>query len=184
VALAASYLIAERDYLFRWSPRQVSRVRYGPNPFVESPEIARYIRERTTADDRIAVLGSEPQIYFHAGRRSATGYVYMYPLLERHGLAAAMQDEMMRQVQEAHPAYVVYVAIRSSWQPHPNADRRVLDWSRRYTSACYDLVGIADIHSAEKTTLVWDEAVRTYQPKSQSLVYTFRRKSEAPCTAS
>ena len=183
VALASTYLIAERDYLFRWSPRQVSRVRYGPNPFVESSEIARYIRAHTTDEDRIAVLGSEPQIYFHSGRRSATGYVYMYPLMERQGLSKSMQDEMMRQVQEAHPAYVVYVSIRSSWQPHPDVDRRVLDWAQRYTSACYDLVGIADIHSRDETTFVWDEAVKTYRPKSESLVYTFRRKSDAPCAA-
>ncbi|MEX2205356.1 MAG: glycosyltransferase family 39 protein [Myxococcota bacterium] len=184
LALASSCLIAQRDFLFRWSPRELSRTHYGTNPFVESAEVARYIRERTGVDDRIAVLGSEPQIYFHAGRRSATGYIYMYPLLENHALTATMQDEMIRQVIEAHPAYLVFVSIRSSWQSLPNMDQRVLKWSQRYASACYDLVGIADIHSPTETTFVWDEAVKDYEPKSQSLVYTLRRKSDAPCSAS
>ena len=33
----------------------------GENPFVEPVQIAQYIRERSLPDDRIAVLGSEPQ---------------------------------------------------------------------------------------------------------------------------
>ncbi len=182
--LASSYLIPERDYLFHWSPQQVSRIRYGSNPFVESAEIARYLRAHTGDDDRIAVFGSEPQIYFLAGRRSATGYIYMYPLMERHGLSATMQDDMMRQVQAAHPEYLVFVSIRTSWQSEPDVDRRVLEWSARYTTTCYDQVGIADIHPQNGTTFLWDEAVKGYRLTSESVVYTFRRKSDAPCSSS
>jgi hypothetical protein len=183
LVLAASYVVPERDYLFHWSPSFVSRVRYGPNPFVESPEIARYIRERTTADDRIAVIGSEPQIYFYARRRSATGYIYMYPLMEPQKFAATMQDEMIRQIQQAHPLYLVSTTIRTSWLTQPDSDERILEWSDAYTAACYDLVGVADVHSKDTTSIVWDEAVRTYHPLSANLVFTYRRKSEAPCVA-
>ncbi len=184
VGLAASYLVVERSYLFRWTPREVVRSRYGPNPFPEAPEIARYIRERTAHGDRIMVFGSEPEIYFLAERRSATGYVYMYSLLERQALTREMQDQMIREVTGARPAYVVYVSISTSWQPHPDVDRRVLDWSRRYTAACYDLVGVADIHSRDETTWVWGESARDYRPRSKSLVQVYARKSDAPCTAS
>ena len=90
---------------------------------------------------------------------------------------------MIRQVEAAQPAYVVYVSIRSSWQPHPDVDRRLLDWSQAYASKCYDLVGVTDIHSPSETAYVWGAAARTYRPKSESLVYTFRRKSSAPCSA-
>jgi len=183
LALAGSYLVPERDFLFRWTPREVSRVRYGSNPFVESPEIAKYIRERTTADDRIAVLGSEPQLYFYAGRRSATGYIYMYPLMEPQKFAATMQAEMIRQIENAHPLYLVTTSIYTSWLGRPDSDGRILEWTDRYTDACYDLVGVADIHSREASSIVWDEAVRTYRPLSSNLVLTYRRKSEAPCVA-
>ena len=37
--------------------------------------IARYIRERTAPGDRIAVIGSEPEIYFYAERNAATGHL-------------------------------------------------------------------------------------------------------------
>jgi len=37
---------------------------YSDNPFAESVKIADYLREHTSRDDTIAVLGSEPEIYF------------------------------------------------------------------------------------------------------------------------
>ena len=96
VAVVGTYVVHERDYLFSQTPRDLSRTRYGSNPFVESVEIARYIREKTVPRDRIAVLGSEPEIYFYAGRKSATGYIYTYPLMEPQPYASRMQDEMIQ----------------------------------------------------------------------------------------
>ena len=49
---------------------------YPENPFLESVRIADYIREHSGPDDTIAVLGSEPEIYLHSHRHSATGYIY------------------------------------------------------------------------------------------------------------
>ena len=40
------------------------------------------LREHSAPDARIAILGSEPEILFYARRHSATGYIYMYDLLE------------------------------------------------------------------------------------------------------
>ena len=49
---------------------------------------------------------------------------------------------------------------------------------------CYDAVGVADIFSKEKTNMVWDDDVRTYQALTGDLVYTFRREERRPCTVS
>ena len=49
---------------------------YGPNPFPEAVRVAEYLREHTNPTDTIAILGSEPEIYFYAHRHSATGYIY------------------------------------------------------------------------------------------------------------
>ena len=66
-------------YLFRIGETELVRSLYQGNPFLESPEVARYLAAHTTPDDRIVVLGSEPQIYFYSDRKSATGYIYAYP---------------------------------------------------------------------------------------------------------
>ncbi len=179
--LVGSYAIAERGYLFSMSPRELSRVRYGSNPFVESPEVARYIRERTSPGDRIAVLGSEPQIYFYAGRRSATGYLYTYPLMEPQRYARQMQEEMRREIEAAHPVYLVFAQVSASWLARPQSDQWILRWGNRYVRDCYDLVGVADIYSKNETRYVWEQEARGYKPVSDSVLYTFRRKSDAPC---
>jgi hypothetical protein len=75
---------------------------------------------------------------------------------------------------------LVAVWIRNSRINSLVANQRILEWSKRYAQQCYDLVGIADI-SAAGTTMVWDREAASYQPRSQDLIYTLRRKSDAPC---
>ena len=92
-------LFSKRTHLFADDPVRFSGLIYSGNPFPESLEIAKFIKARTTPDDRIAVLGSEPQIFFYARRRSATGYIYTYSLMENHEYALAMQKEMIAEVE-------------------------------------------------------------------------------------
>lgn len=62
------------EYLFKEETNDISRRIYGLNPFVESEAIGDFIKRNTNEDDKILVLGSEPQIYFYADRVSATGF--------------------------------------------------------------------------------------------------------------
>src|SRR5262249_11352702 len=126
VAVSA-FAIKEWDYFFSMSMPELSRGRYGDNPFVEAPEIAKYIRQHTTPDDRIVVLGSEPEIYFYANRHSATGYIYTYALMEQQLYSQRMQDEMISEVASVHPKYVVFIRIPMSWLAR-NPQEKILTW--------------------------------------------------------
>lgn len=165
----------DASILFRAAPHVVSRAIYGRNPFVESVEVARYIRERSGTDDRIAVIGSEPQIYFYAGRPAATGYIYMYPLMEAQPYASAMQRDMIRELEEARPKYLVFVNLRASWLATPASDRTLARWFDRYWRD-FDRVGVADIVSRDVTRYVWDDAARDYTPQSAIWLAVFRRR--------
>jgi hypothetical protein len=176
-----AYISNERAYLFSMSPRDLSRTVYGANPFVEAPEIARYIHDRTGSDDRIAVIGSEPEIYFYARRKSATGHIYTYGLMEPQKYASQMQDEMMREIEAARPRYAVFAGISTSWLARTTSDRRILTWTDKYLQQCYEQVGVADIESLDKTTMRWDAEAAGYQPRADNIVYTFRRRTDAPC---
>src|SRR5256886_1770450 len=133
IALAGiSTLWAERTYLFELTPTMVARRLYGGNPFPEALEVARYIRERSAPADRIAVLGSEPEIYFYSGRRAATGYLHTYPLMEAQPYAAQMQREMVGQIERGRPAFLVYVNVPASWLINDNPDPFVLTWLEAY----------------------------------------------------
>jgi len=184
VAAIGAYAVRAREYLFSMTPRDLSRDIYGHNPFVEAVEIGKYIRDRTDKNDRIAILGSEPEIYFYADRKAATGYIYTYALMEPQPFAGTMQAEMIREIESVHPRYLVFSWIDYSWMAEEESDKTILNWGTAYASNCYDLVGVVDIFSKEQSNVVWDAGVRDFQALTGDLVYTFRRKSDSPCTVS
>jgi hypothetical protein len=175
IAVILHTLYQQRDYFFVMSPTMVSRVTYGSNPFPESLKIASYIEEHSGEKDRIAVVGSEPQIYFYSNRLSATGYIYTYALMETHGYALKMQKEMISEVESSRPAFLVFVNITTSWMNRPDSERMILRWFKEYQEEYYELVGIVDIFK-DKTVYRWDEDAASYSPKSNSWLTVFRRK--------
>ena len=166
-------IVENRDFLFEMSAREISRQLYGGNPFPESLEIADYIRRHSGPQDRLVVLGSEPQIYFYAHRRSVTGHVYMYPMMEYHALAPGMQEEMIRDIERSRPAWIVWVRVPMSWTVRPNSHRKILTWADRYCRRYYRLEGLVDIVAADRTAYYWGQQARTAEPYSihHSLVY-------------
>ena len=183
VVLSGIVTAGQSDFLFAMTPRTILRTCYGVCPFTESVEVARYIREHTTRADRIAVLGSEPEIYFYARRLSATGYIYTYPLTEPQPYASRMQDGMMAEIEAARPRYLVFVQETSSWNLTPQSDRRIFDWGWHYVSSCYRLVGLTDILSDE-SRYVWGDEARRYKPVSPFVILVYERTGDAPCSAS
>jgi 4-amino-4-deoxy-L-arabinose transferase-like glycosyltransferase len=182
VALAAlagaQALYAHRAILFESSPRESSRLTYPQQPFVESVDVASYIRSRTEPSDRIAVLGSEPQIYFYARRRGGTGYLYTYPMMEPQPFARRMQDEMIAEVEAAQPLFVVFVTATGSWMARQESDLAIVDWANRFVKEKYRLVGIAEVPEDDgPSALFWDDALRTYRQRSRNRMLVYRRKS-------
>ena len=165
---------ASRAVLFALGPDQVSRAIYGRNPFPESVEIARYIREHSATDDRVAVVGSEPQIYFYAARRSATGYIYTYPLMELQPYASAMQREMIREIETAAPRFLVFVSATRSWIARPGSDQTIFGWFEAYQRG-YTRVGVADVVSPQETVYRWGDAAGGYAPRSDVWLMVFER---------
>src|SRR5438132_7656877 len=106
-------------------PSDVVRMIYGPNPFSEAVRVAEYLRGHSNPTDTIAVLGSEPEIYFYAHRHSATGYIYTYGLMEHQRYAMQMQLEMMREIEGARPKYLVFVSVTTSWLKHSNSETAI-----------------------------------------------------------
>ena len=108
-------IYAMRGIFFYASAVEVCQTLYSGNPFVEAIAIAKYLRDRTNPDDQIAILGSEPEIYFYARRHSSTGYIYTYSLVEEQKYAPEMQREMIAEIELTKPKYLIVVGIGASW---------------------------------------------------------------------
>jgi Dolichyl-phosphate-mannose-protein mannosyltransferase len=169
----------QREFLFHMSPLEISRDLYGRNPFPEALPVAAYIRAHSARAARIAVLGSEPEIYFYADRHSATSYIYTYSLMEVQSYALRMQNEMIREVEAAAPEYVVRVIVDQSWLRSPESPTRIFDWWAQYGPRHYRLVGVADILTEDHTEYVWDSAAESYRPQSDCYLEVYRKRDTA-----
>ena len=175
VAAGIYSVIEQRQFLFVDDPMTATRSVYAPSPFTEAPQIAEYIRTHSSPEARIAVLGSEPELYFYAHRRSASGYIYMYELMEEQKFAAQMQQEAIREMEAAAPEYIVNVNVFFSWFPRPNSDRAIFQWARSYIQQHYELVGLVDLQP-QSSGFRWDDAARADSSRPADFVEVFRRK--------
>ena len=176
VAAAAS-VVQWRDIYFRLTPVQACRAVYDANPFPEAVEIGRYLQSHCPPDATIAILGSEPEIFFYSQRRSATGFICTYPLVEPQPYAGAMQEEMIQEIENARPVYVVFVNIRGSWaQSTARVENKIPDWWNGYAQN-YELVKTVEMPEETSPDILGNgsQANRGNAPPGKISIY--RRRS-------
>jgi hypothetical protein len=161
----------EKKFFFVVSPVEASRMIYSDNPFAESVKIADYLREHTSRDDAIAVLGSEPEIYFYAQRHSATGYIYTYGLMEPQKYAGQMQEEMIHEIDRARPKYLISVVMFYSWLWRPGSERLIFTWANEYTAQNYFAAGLVNITPRETDYFFGDVPPSVESLKEYILIY-------------
>ena len=169
-------LWSERDFFFERPLAEANRMVNGTNPFPESIKIGEYIRAQSSGSDTIAVLGSEPQIYFYSRQHSATGYIYTYGLMEPQPYAHQMQQEMIREIETAHPKFLVLVVVNKSWLAGRDSDQTILRWAVRYCDANYDEVGLVNI-SDRGTDYYFSGRPANVAPAAEHILI-YRRKLE------
>jgi hypothetical protein len=164
-------ILWEKKFFFGLSAVEACRMLYSENPFAEAVKIADYLREHTSRDDTIAVLGSEPEIYFYARRHSATGYIYAYGLMEPQKYAQQMQDEMIHEIERARPKYLVSVVMFYSWLWRPGSERLVFTWANEYTAQNYTAAGFVNITPKETDYFFGDVPPSVESLKNYILIY-------------
>ncbi len=168
-------IIAQRTCLIESSPLSVSSMIYPEGPFTESLKIAKYVRAHTSPEDTIAVLGSEPQIYFYAQRHSATGYIYTYGLMEPQKFARQMQEQMIREIERSRPKYLISVVMNDSWLPWPQSDRRIFTWANQYAAQNYDVAGFVNIRKPGESDYFFGE-IPPSVPRLKNYILIYQRK--------
>ena len=151
----ASGLAREWRFFFQLTPLQACRTLYGIDPFPEAQALGDYIRAHARPEASIAVIGSEPEIYFYAHRHGATGYIYTYPLLERQPYATAMREQMLQEIRSARPQFLAQVRIWTSWQSRPGPQKRVEELCVALTPPGYRIAGKCTVSPAQ-TQAAWD----------------------------
>ncbi|MFH1844373.1 MAG: glycosyltransferase family 39 protein [bacterium] len=110
----------------------------------------KWITQNTNRDDRILMYGAEARVLALSGRRSATRYVYQYPLVTRHygsdELAGQFLDDLRRfpplAIFDTNNALFPPLAVRAraSWRLPANENFSVYGPPPPAMDAFYDLV--------------------------------------------
>ncbi len=170
-------VLQHKSFLFEMTSLEVCRSTYGYNPFPESIKIASFIKEHTDADDRIAVIGSEPQIYFYSQRRSATGHIYTYALMEKHDYALKMQEQMVKDIEKEKPAFMVFINIPYSWLKKKDSHNYIFKWFDGYTLKLYKPAGVVEILPGE-SLYSWFPNIK-WPPGSPYWIMVLERKDRS-----
>ena len=139
---AVTFVISVRAQYYTFlhlDPVSLTRKMYFEGPFLEAVVVADYIKARSSDQDTIGIIGSEPEICFYAARHCASRYLYTYPLMEKQKFARQMQDDMMQEFERAQPRFLVYVDLRESWGALQE-NRRFLEMTWAYAHRDYQLV--------------------------------------------
>jgi hypothetical protein len=132
----------------------------------------------------MAVLGSEPELYFLSHRHSVTGYIYTYGMMEPQPFARRMQAEMIHDIETSRPEFIVYVDDPMSWFRYPDSDLGIFNWWDAYQTN-YTLVAIADVLSSSNTVYVWGpDMVKHYGGARGSALEVYQRITNSPVSPS
>ena len=158
-----------------WGPSEAAAGLYPANDFKVYPVLADYLKSHTPANATFAVLGSEPELLFYAHRRSVTGYIYMYDLVQPQPFQARMAAEMISEVENARPDYVVFVNLVNSWLPFAREDfEHIRNWFMAYTQSKYDPYGVVTF---SPNLYFWGPDCLQRVPLNHRFVVIFKRKS-------
>jgi hypothetical protein len=168
----------QRDCFFTMSGNQICQTVYRDFPFIESFAAAGFIREHSAPDARIAVVGSEPEIYFYAQRRSATGYIYTYALMEPQPHALQMQKEMIREIETNQPEFLVWVGFKNSWLANSSSDPTIFKWFGNYSEKFYNEIAVVGFNADGELILQTNEFTHAAPSFAGQTLKIFRRKTD------
>lgn len=167
LAIVAS-VYRDAPVLFSANSIEACHRMYRNNPFPEAQQIAEYLKSNSSPDARLAVLGSEPEIYFYSQRHSVTGYIYTYGLMEDQAYAGQMQQEMIHEVTNARPEYVAFVDADLSWLwQRGGSQDAFFQWVQMLINTQYVKAAQVDIPGTAK-----------HMTGPVARIYLFRRKAQ------
>jgi Dolichyl-phosphate-mannose-protein mannosyltransferase len=165
---------------FLETPTQAARTTYQADPFPEAEDVATFIRANSPPSAPMAVIGSEPELYFLSRRHSVTGYIYTYGMMEPQPFARRMQEEMIHDIEASKPGFIVFVDDPMSWFRYPDSDPRIFNWWDAYQTN-YTLVAIADVLSSNTTVYAWGaDMVKHYGGARGSALEVYQRGTNPP----
>lgn len=132
-------------YFIRGKSKEVEKL-FSGNPFEPIRKLSRYARDQMKPDETLMMFGSEPQVYLYAEQPSPTRHVFMAMLSEDHEKTPAYAEEVMVDLREKKPTYVLFNVFPYSWGITKNSNRELYTDSYLYVKNQYSPVATYDMN--------------------------------------
>jgi len=132
-------LSAQFKYYLIYTPYEVSMEKYGP-VFVESLDVARYLKERTSPSDYIFQWGFQMELYYLSSRRSPVPFISSTLVTGPRNSADSIQ-QLLAGINQKKPKYIVF---EKKWGDLPGSKEMAEIISRDYFLEA--TVAYAEIH--------------------------------------
>jgi 4-amino-4-deoxy-L-arabinose transferase-like glycosyltransferase len=106
-AAIAHGVLVMPGYWLVGTPAEKSRLLYDIAPFPEAIGVGAYLDRHAGPDDTIFVYGNEPEIYYYSRRRTASRYIFLYPLLTPAPGVAERQQAALDELAANRPRFIV-----------------------------------------------------------------------------
>lgn len=170
-------VVGLQHYFFENDPDFIITNRYKGQPFLQTRVLAGYLARQCPPDARIAVLESEPEMYFYTQRKAATGFIYGYDMTGLSSFRPEMQEQFKREVTDSKPDYVVLVCCRYAWSIMDESGAALAEWCWQFPKTNYTRIAIADNAGGtlQDTVFKFDNEAASYTRRSSTFVEVYRR---------
>ncbi len=166
------------DYYFQPDYYKIHFRQYAQNMFPELERLGKDLAKRVPEGQKIAVMGSEPELLVAADRESCSKHLMVYSLLIDPVKSPPMQQEYIQELQSCNPEYIVWATGTGSWAP--GYDRlQFFETLISWVEQNYEIVGLAESRDDRPGVIVWDEALRAHQPQNNYQIQVLKRRAPA-----
>jgi|SRR6056297_106024 len=176
LSVCGYHVYDQREVYIQPDVERWSRLSYGNNPFWEIRDIAAKLREYGRPDAKVAVMGSEPQLYVYLNQVPFTTHTFVTFLNKRHPRRGAMRSEFTSDVQRVQPKYIVFVNHPYSWSIAEGDHRDVHAWAYRYSKNNYKPIGLYEMDGTARDARIWSDKSAQLQPKASRFIQVYIRK--------
>ena len=135
-------LTPQYGYFFTSNSADVTNKMYQGSYFNEVKMVAQTLPSMMRENGTIGIIGAEPQILFYAKKESATGFLYHFPIYEKHKFAVQMADTLTAQLARNKPEIFIYFKdLGTDGAQNEVTQQRIALWSNDFLTN-YSRVGI------------------------------------------
>ena len=149
---------------------------YGQDFFNATKKAGEFIAGNSSTGDSVAIFGAEPEIWFYSRRVAASGYMYVYPLLENQKFAPSMRQQFYSEVSESHPEILVYTSNGGTWYASDVIHKEMFNWYKALRDSSYQRIALIDMPYDAETSYDWTGDTAIHPRNEENYIEICKRK--------